>query len=199
MGPHPLQGSLDQSPQTRKSQTLQITHLHSFLHCHQLIKSSDCLSHHCQIPICLRLSWILLPCPVYSAHRAHNSPGRTCVSLTRDPGCGGSSSAALSTLSLPCWLNVSGEPKDCQISFDDLDSYPCSATYDLWTPASAPVKWGHNTNIAMQLWWLDDPAFESALMHNRCAFAPFLPASDAFSLPTLLCKCRRHCTKWISH
>lgn len=47
------------------------------------------------------------------------------------PGCGGSSSAALSTLSLPCWLNVSGEPKDCHISVEDLDSYPGSATYDL--------------------------------------------------------------------
>lgn len=73
-GPHPLKGSLAWSWQTRKSQTLQNTHLPSFLHCHQLIKSSECLSHNCQMSICLGLSWILLPCPVYNSHRAHNGP-----------------------------------------------------------------------------------------------------------------------------
>lgn len=68
VGSHPLQDSLVQSWQARKSQT----HLCSFLHCYWLIKSSECLSHECQMSICLGLSWILLPHPVHNPHRAHD-------------------------------------------------------------------------------------------------------------------------------
>lgn len=120
VGPHPLPCSLAQSWQARKSQTPQNPHLYSFLHCHQLIKSSECLSHDCQMSICLGLSRILLPCPVYNPHRAHNGPVSVwdhvemCV-YTSTPGSGGSLVLLLPlTHLLPCRLKEAQEPKECQ-------------------------------------------------------------------------------------
>lgn len=74
VGPHPLQDILDQSWQTRKPQTLQSTHLCSFLHCLPLLESFECLSYNCQMSFCPGLSWVFLPHSVYCPCRARKGP-----------------------------------------------------------------------------------------------------------------------------
>lgn len=85
------------------------------------------------------------------------TPGGRCVSMTCPhagmPGSGGPSSAAtvdpLTTLKTRCIRKA----ESVRIGVEEPESYHGSAIYDLWAPVSLSVKWGHNTNIATQLWW----------------------------------------------
>lgn len=102
-GAHPLRGSLAQSWWARKWQTLQSTHLRSFLRCRQLIEGSEFISRGPDV----HLAGIVLTFTALSRLRPSRGsqwpfvgvrPGGKCVSRTcphaRMPGSGGPRSAA---------------------------------------------------------------------------------------------------------
>lgn len=162
VGAHPLPGSLAQSWWARKWQTLQSTHLRSFLWCHQLIEGSEFISQGPDVHLAgIVLNFTALSClrssqgsqwPFVGVRPGGRRESMTCPHAGM-PGSGGPRSAAtvdpLTTLQTWCIRRA----ESVRIGVEEPESYPGSAVYDLWAPVFLSVKWGHNTNIAMQLWW----------------------------------------------